>query len=132
HDDVRMLDDQPLEDRLPLLVLDVERQALLRPVGPDEVRREAHDTLVVRAREIAHAGPLDLDDARTEVGKLPRAERRGDRMLERDDGDAIERSHRLDPSVGPAVTATGQNDRGKPSTCSATYAKIRFVDIGAT
>jgi hypothetical protein len=78
-----------------------------------------------------YAGPLDLDDARTEVGKLPRAERRGDRMLECDDGDAIERSHRLDPSVGQRNGA-GQNDRGKPSTCSATYAKIRFVDIGAT
>jgi hypothetical protein len=59
-------------DRLPILVLDVERQAFLRPVGPDEMRRESLDALVVRAREIADAGTLDLDDARTEIGEVPR------------------------------------------------------------
>ena len=76
-------------------MLHVEREAFLGAVGPDEVRREAAHALVVAAREIAHAGPLDLDDARAEVGELARRERRGDRVLERDDGDAFERSHRV-------------------------------------
>ena len=55
--------------------------------------REPAHALVVAAREVAHAGTLDLDDARAEVGELARGERRGDRVLERDDGDAFERFH---------------------------------------
>ena len=70
-------------------------------------RREAACALVVGTREVAAARTLDLDDACAEVGELPRAERRRDRMLERDDGDAFEGFH-------------GQNDLGNPSTCSAT------------
>ena len=89
-------------------MLEVERQAFLRAVGPDEVRGQAAHALVVAAREVADAGALDLDHARAEVGELARAERRRDRVLERDDGDAIERS------------CAHQNDRGRPSTCSAT------------
>ena len=30
------------------------------------------------------------------------------------------------------TTSVAQNDRGNPSRCSATYEKIRFVEIGAT
>ena len=85
------------------------------------MRREAAHALVVGAREVADAGTLDLDDARAEVGELARAERRRDRVLERDDRDAIERR-----------IAIAQNDRGRPSTCSATYDRIRLVEIGAT
>ena len=91
HDDVGLVDDEALEDRLRFRMLDVEREAFLRAVGPDEVRREAADALVVGAREVADAGSLDLDHARAEVGELARRERRGDRVLERDDGDAGER-----------------------------------------
>ena len=40
--------------------------------------------------------------ARPEVGELARAERRGDRLLERDDGDAFERTHQGD---SPRTTA---------------------------
>ena len=36
------------------------------------------------------------------------------------------------PSRGSHGGFRHQKDRGKPSTCSATYAKIRFVEIGAT
>src|SRR5204863_5569491 len=68
----------------------------------------------------AAAGPLHLDHARAEVGELPRAEGRRNRVFERDDGDAVERSSHV------------QNDRGRPSTCSATYDRIRLVEIGAT
>ena len=94
HDDVRVRADQVPEDRLRIRVLDVERQAFLRPVRPHEVRREAAHALVVAAREVAGAGPLDLDHARAHVGQLPRGERRGDRVFERDDGDAFQRAHR--------------------------------------
>ena len=73
---------------------------------------------VVGAREIAHARALDLDHARAQVGQLAGAERRRDRVLQRDDGDAFERSH--------------QKLLGSPSTCSATYDRIRLVEIGAT
>ncbi len=78
-------------------VLDVQREALLRAVGPHEMRRQAAHALVVAAREVADAGPLDLDHARAEIGQLSRRERRRDRVLERDDGDAFEGSHRLFP-----------------------------------
>ena len=99
-------------------MLEVEREAFLRAVGPDEVRGQAGDALVVAAGEVAAAGPLELDHPGAEVGELAGAEGRGDRVLEREDGDAFERPH--------------QNDRGRPSTCSATYDRIRLVEIGAT
>ena len=74
-------------------MLDVERQAFLGAVGPDEVRGEAAHARVVAAGEVADAGTLDLDDAGAEVGELARRERRGDRVLERDDGESLERLH---------------------------------------
>ena len=92
-------------------LLQVQRQALLGAVGPDEVRGQAAHPVIVGAREIPRTRALDLDDARAQVGKLARAQRRGDRMLERDDGDAVERPHRGTRS---------QYDRGSPSRCSAT------------
>ncbi len=70
------------------------------------MRGLAGHALVVGAREVAHARPLDLDHACAVVGELAGAERRRDRVFERDDGDAVEGAH--------------QNDRGSPSTCSAT------------
>ena len=42
------------------------------------------------SREVA-AGTLDLDDVGAHVRELPRAERRRDGLLERDDADATER-----------------------------------------
>src|SRR5438445_10645357 len=87
----------------------VERQALLRAVGPDEMRGEPAHALVVAPRKIAHSGPLDLDDACTEVGELPCAERRRDRVLQRDDGDAFERAHRI-----KTRTSVGGRARARP------------------
>ena len=82
---------QELQQRgLGLRVLHVERQAFLVAVEPGEVGRLALYPLVVAAREVAAAGALHLDDARAQVGQLSRAERRGDRMFERNDGDAVE------------------------------------------
>jgi hypothetical protein len=88
-------------------MLQVERDAFLRAIRPHEVRREPVGAFVVGTREVAAAGPLHLDDARAQVGQLARAERRRDRVLEGDDGDAFQGFH-------------AQNDFGSPSTCSAT------------
>src|SRR5690349_20773922 len=71
----------------------IEGQALLRAVGPDEVRRLALHRAVVGSRRIATFGPLNLDDARAELGELARGERAGDDLLERDYLDAFEGSH---------------------------------------
>ena len=91
-------------------VLEVERQAFLGAVAPDEVRRRAVGPAVVGAGEVALARTLDLDDARTEVSELTRAERRGNRMLQRNDQHSFQWTH------GNFF----QNERGSPSTCSAT------------
>src|SRR5262249_23635419 len=71
----------------------VERQAFLGAVGPYEVRRQSLDRAVVAASGVAAAGPLDLDDPGPELGELPRGERAGDDLLERDDGDSVQRPH---------------------------------------
>ena len=71
-------------------ILEIERNALLAPVEPDEIARLAVHRSVVRAGEVARARPLDLDDPRPEVGELPGGERRRDRLLKGDDGDAVE------------------------------------------
>jgi hypothetical protein len=57
------------------------------------VRGQAAHPLVIGAREVAHAGALDLDHAGAQVGQLARAERRGDRVFQGNDGDAIQGSH---------------------------------------
>ena len=89
---VRALD-EPGEDLRGFGVLHVEREAFLGAVEPHEIRRLAFDRLVVVAREIADFRALDLDHARAEIGELARSERRGDRLLERNDGDAFEWKH---------------------------------------
>ena len=54
---------QFLQDRARRRMLDVERHALLRSVGPDEMRRLSLHRAVVGARRIAGSRPLDLDHA---------------------------------------------------------------------
>src|SRR5207245_8083613 len=87
------------------------------------VRRLAPYALVVRTGEVAHARALHLDDACTEVGQVTRRQRRGYRMFERDDRDAVQ---------GSCHRELRQNERGSPSRCSATYERIRLVEMGAT
>ena len=89
NEDVRLRNEglQPLQL---LRDLEIERDALLASIRPHEMRRQPIDSGIVATREIACTRPLDLDDARPEVGELARAERCRDRMLERDDCDAIE------------------------------------------
>src|SRR5581483_7515161 len=82
-----------LQDVAGARMLDVQRQALLPAVHPDEVRRQAFHGRVVAPCGVAGPGALDLDDARAEVGELARRERPGDHLLQRDDRDAVEWSH---------------------------------------
>ena len=62
--------------------LQVERQRLLRAVGPGEVAAQPEGGGVIVAGEVAAAGPLDLDDAGAEVGQMARGQRRRDRLLQ--------------------------------------------------
>ena len=89
HHDVGLLHHQALEHLGGLGVLHVEREAFLGAVGPDEVRRQAAHAFVVAAGEVAGAGAFDLDDAGAEVGELAGGEGRGDRVLQRDDGECL-------------------------------------------
>ena len=86
-------------------MLDIERERLLRPVEPDEVRRLALHRRVIRTCEVTHTGALDLDDAGAQISQLSGRKGRGHRLLEREDGDPLERKH------------SDQNDRGMPNTC---------------
>ena len=89
HEHVGALE-EPRQHRLRGGLLEIERQRFLRAIEPDEVARQSADGLVVAAREVPAVGPLDLDHARAEVGELARRERRGDRLLDRHDGDALQ------------------------------------------
>jgi hypothetical protein len=71
--------------------LHVELDGLLAPVEPDEHGAQPGDLRVVVAGEVAGTGPLDLDHPGPEVGQLPGGEGSGDRLLEGDDEDALER-----------------------------------------
>src|SRR5258706_8015474 len=117
---VRFLE-QRLQHLLRLRMLDVKAQALLGAVSPHEVRGHAVDPLVVSAREVAGAGPLDLDHARAKVGELAGAEGRSGRMLQRDGRNA-----------GQGAGHSGyscQKGRGKPSPCSVTCAEVQLAEL---
>ena len=59
------------------------------------MRGLAEHGLVVAAREVADLRAFDLDDARAQIGQLPRGEWRGHGLFERDDGYSLEGEHRL-------------------------------------
>jgi len=85
------LGDQFGQNVLRLGMFDIQRQAVLGAVQPDEIGRLTFDGLVIVARKIADLGPFDLDHPRTEVSELAGAERRGNGLFEGDDGDALQR-----------------------------------------
>src|SRR5436190_17151365 len=101
-------------------MLHVERQALLRAVGPDEVRRESTHAFVVAPSEIAAARSLDLDDARAEIGELTGAERTRDGVLERDDLDAFERKEPSSRSRFATSPLRGASALGRPGRAHTT------------
>ena len=78
-----------LDQRLVLGPLHVDGYRLLPAVQPYEIGGEAVHVIVVAAGEIP-LGALQLDDAGAGVGQPARQERRGDRLFERDDEEAVE------------------------------------------
>ena len=116
EEDVAPLD-QPLDRGPARRVLDVERDAPLAAVHPDEAAREAGRDRVPRARDVAPVGPLDLDHLRPEVEQEPRGERPGEAVLEGEDAGAREERHprtvnvlpRREVRVGSGVAA-GRGD----------------------
>ena len=101
------------------LLLQVQGDRLFGAVDPDEVAGEPLHDGIVGAGEVSDPWTLHLDDPRAQVGELARGERCGYRLLQRDHGYARERQRH-------------QKDLGRPRTCSATWERIRFVEIGAT
>ena len=83
---------QSLQQRRGFRMLDVERQALFRAIGPDEIGRLAEHPLVIGAGEIADLRAFDLDHAGPLVGQMAGADRCGHGMFQRQDGDAVERA----------------------------------------
>ena len=83
--------DHALQQHCVLGVLDVERDRLLAAVEPDEIGAVAVHHMIVAAREIAFAA-LDLDHPRAGIGEARGAERRRDRLLERDDQQPFQRT----------------------------------------
>jgi len=99
-------------------VLEVRRQALLRPVAPHEVRSHA-------------------DDTRAHIGELARAEGPGDGLLE-GDGDSVGRSHHGGPEAGCESLDTPRSAAAfiRGSTLRAAWAlifgKTETVEFAAT
>ena len=112
------LGDDPLQRFDRAVILEVERQAFLRAVGPDEMAGKAARAGVVGACEIAAVGPLDLDDARALVGQQPRAVGRGDRLFQRDDKHTVERAAHVAASVCASPVMARPPCRHWPPTVS--------------
>ena len=74
-------------------------EAFLAAIEPDEIARRAMHGGVVAAREIAFR-PLDLDDPRAGIGQTRRAIRRGNRLLQGDHQQAVQRLAGLRPRRG--------------------------------
>jgi len=62
-------------------VLQIECQAFFGAVEPDMMGRYSTHSFFLATREVAHAGPLNLDDPRAEIGELARRKRRRDGLL---------------------------------------------------
>ena len=82
--------DQPIQDVRRFGMLQVERDAALAAIEPDEEAGLAVHEAVVVPREVALAWALHLDDIGAEVGQVPAADRRRHRVFEGDDADAFE------------------------------------------
>ncbi len=69
----------------------VERDGFLAVVEPHEVRRQPAHRPVVMPCGVTTGRVLDLDHARSEVGEMPCAQRRGHRLLQGEDRDPVQR-----------------------------------------
>jgi hypothetical protein len=82
--------DEPAEEVTVTGILDVELDALLASVEPDEVAGLAEGGPVVAAGEVTAARSFDLDDPRAEVSELTGGEGRGHSLFKGDDSEAVE------------------------------------------
>src|SRR6202041_1233628 len=82
--------DEPADQVTVAWVLEVELDALLAPVQPDDVAGLAEGGAIVAAGEVAAARPFDLDDPRAEVSELTGGEGRGHGLLKGDDSETVE------------------------------------------
>ncbi len=83
--------DQPVQHLCRLGVLQVERDAALAAVEPDEEARLAVHVAVIGAGEVALARALHLDDIGAKVGHVAAADGRRHRVFERDNTDTFQR-----------------------------------------
>ena len=70
-------------------VLQIERQAFFRTIGPDKMRSHSARALIVLTCKVANTWALDLNHTRTHVCKLTRTKGRCNRVFKADDGDAF-------------------------------------------
>jgi hypothetical protein len=104
HQHVR-IGHQRIENLRGFRLLDIKRQAFLRAVGP-------------RAKSPVPGRSI----------LITRAPRSASWRVQKGAAIACSSVMTLMPSSGLII----QNDRGKPRMCSATYERIRFVEMGAT
>src|SRR5690606_13802888 len=71
--------------------LEIHRKRLLAPVEPHEVGSGPVHRVVVAASEISAVHPFDLDHPGAQVGQVAGGQRCGDGLLDRDDGDPVQR-----------------------------------------
>src|SRR5690606_11768256 len=103
-------------------LLQVERQAFLGAVCPDEVARQSLHALVVDAGKVSAVGSLHLDDACAVIRHQPRAVGRGGSLLQRYDQDVVEWSRHA--RVASAVIVT------RPFTSFAQSLTMPFASGG--
>ena len=82
---------EPAEQRFAVLGLQIEGDAALVAVEPHEVRALVAEERSRRAREVAAARVLHLEDLSAQIGELHPAERDGHEVADLDDADAVER-----------------------------------------
>ena len=71
---------------------EIDDRGVLASVEPDEIAALPLGGGIIAAGEIA-LRTFDLDDMGTGIGQTRRAERRGDRLLDGNDGDPFKRQH---------------------------------------
>src|SRR5260221_10510888 len=100
HQHVAVLD-QPIEDLLALGMLGVDGDRTLAAVEHGEIEAVgAFDVAQLAARDVADAGPLDLDHVGTHIGEQLRAGWAGLHVGEIEDAHAVERVTGFAPRLG--------------------------------
>ncbi len=110
-------------------VLEVESHRLLVPVGPDEIGAHPVDHVVVAAGEVAAGAVLHLDDPGAEVAQVAGADRRGDGLLDRDDGDATQGEQRLSLNSHHEAVRDNHHPRRPDPETSARAMMSRWMSL---